>query len=189
MVRLSVTDDGLTSPLATAQCVVTARPTARLTGDTLVCDGASATLTVTFTGLAPWHLTYTRDTTRQQIIVSTSPYTFQTDSAGVYRLVTLTDASGCAASALPDSVLVQRCSPVVLAYPNPSAGILQLGSGPHTQPGTATVWNMQGQVMWQRTLAGPEFGTALAIPLPDGLYLLEVTIAGRTTRQKISVSR
>lgn len=80
-VTLAVTDDDLSAPVAAGQVLVNARPTATLTGDTILCEG-SARFQVALTGAAPWQLRYATGDGVHQVSISASPFAFTTDSTG-----------------------------------------------------------------------------------------------------------
>ncbi|GGG60108.1 FG-GAP-like repeat-containing protein [Hymenobacter glacieicola] len=188
-VRLAVSDDGLAAPLATTQLLVNPRPTATLTGDSIICDGP-ARMAVALTGAAPWQLRYETGEGVKQLSVATSPFSFTTDSTGVSRVLSLTDASGCAALSTGDSIRVQRCVQALRPFPNPSSGSVYLGLSARPGPGgMVRVWNLQGQLVWEQALTGPALGQALELPLPSGLYHLQLETALQTTRTKLMINR
>ena len=188
-VTLAVTDDNVSAPVATGQVLVNARPTATLTGDTIVCEG-SARFQVVLTGAVPWQLRYATGDGVHQVSVSAAPYAFTTDSTGSCHVLALTDASGCAALALGDSLRVQRCVQALSTYPNPTSGTFHLGLSARPGPGgVVRVWDRQGQLVWVKELTGPEVGQALVLPLPSGLYLLQLVTPSQITRTKVLISR
>jgi len=188
-VRLAVTDDDLAAPPAIAHLLINSRPTATLSGDTLLCDGP-ANFQVGLTGAAPWLLSYSTGDGIHQVRVATSPFTFTTDSTGTSKILALTDASGCSAQATGDTIQVKRCLKTLTPYPNPTAGTLHLGLSARSGPGgVVSVWNLQGQLVWNKELTGPELGQPLTLPLPTGLYLLQLLTANQTTRTKVMINR
>lgn len=77
---------------------VTAPPTAVISGMGTICPGgnASADLTITLTGAAPWTVAYDLGGTAQvPISVPASPFLLSATQAGTYTLTGVTDNSGC----------------------------------------------------------------------------------------------
>lgn len=72
--------------------------TAAVSGSTAVCAGDSATVTVAFTGSAPWSYTY-NDGTNHTVSVSSSPYIFKVAPASTQTVtsVSVTDNNNCSA--------------------------------------------------------------------------------------------
>jgi len=77
--------------------VVVNAPTAILSGSTIICVGSSATLSVAFTGNAPWSFSYTDGVTPVTITnINLTPYTFTVSPTATttYSLVSMNDANG-----------------------------------------------------------------------------------------------
>ncbi|MFN0217127.1 MAG: gliding motility-associated C-terminal domain-containing protein [Saprospiraceae bacterium] len=72
----SVTSNGCTGTASgTHIAIVTALPTAFITGSPVICAGQNATIPITFTGSAPWTFVYSIDGIDQpEITTSSSPY-------------------------------------------------------------------------------------------------------------------
>ena len=69
-------------------------PTATISGGGTICSNQSATLQVDFTGQGPWRFTYSNGTQNFTINnVTNSPYTFNTNVAGTYTLVSVRNAT------------------------------------------------------------------------------------------------
>ncbi len=74
------------------------RPTAEISGSQTICDGATANLTIEFTGEAPFSVTYTdghTPTTVNNILSSPYPFGVTPSSTTTYTLVDVSDANGC----------------------------------------------------------------------------------------------
>ena len=64
------------SATASVTVNVNSRPTGRISGTKVICEGASTTLDIILTGLAPWKLQYTDGTTTFTVNnILTSPHT------------------------------------------------------------------------------------------------------------------
>ncbi len=71
-------------------------PTASISGDATICDDGSTTeISVVLTGTQPWSITYQRDGGNDvtQSGITTSPYTFNVSTAGVYMISAVNDAN------------------------------------------------------------------------------------------------
>ncbi|MFZ4680436.1 MAG: beta strand repeat-containing protein, partial [Flavobacterium sp.] len=91
--------NGCSSPSDSVLVTVSPKPTSVISGSQSVCNGATASLSVALTGVAPWSLTYTNGTTSTTVTgILTSPYTFTTPAISTTTTYTI--------SALSDS----RCS-------------------------------------------------------------------------------
>jgi gliding motility-associated-like protein len=67
-------------------------PSATMSGGGMICSGASSTVTVSFTGTAPWTFTYSNGTVSNTVSgVAASPYTITTGTAGNYSLISVSD--------------------------------------------------------------------------------------------------
>lgn len=73
---------------------VNQRPTAEIGPSQTICNGGTATFSVTLTGTAPWNLTYSNGTTQTTVITSTNPYVFSVNnitSNQIYTIIALSD--------------------------------------------------------------------------------------------------
>ena len=98
--RRIVTSNGCTSTSPVVFIRVNARPTSNVTGSTTICNGQSATVSVTFTGTAPWNVSYTYGSTSGTFSTSLNPYTASVNpnTTTTYAITALTDAN-CSAIA------------------------------------------------------------------------------------------
>jgi hypothetical protein len=96
---LTTSFNGCSSPSDDVIVTVSPKPTSVISGSQSVCNGATASVSVALTGVAPWSLTYTNGTTSTTVTgILTSPYTFTTPAISTTTTYTI--------SALSDS----RCS-------------------------------------------------------------------------------
>ena len=113
---------------------VNPRPTAVVSGSTTICNGSSATVSVTLTGTGPWNLTYTSGTTPVSVTgITASPYTFSVSpSATTTYTVTAVSDAGCTGQAgdITGSALIT-------VSPRPTAMVS--GSSAICDGGTTTV--------------------------------------------------
>jgi hypothetical protein len=92
---LSVADTNYTSGTVSGSAVIAYYPssTARLTGSAQICqDGPATTMSIDFTGTAPWTFTLrkaTKDTVYNNI--TRDPYSFSAKQPGTYRIISLHD--------------------------------------------------------------------------------------------------
>lgn len=109
----------VTSPTATSNAItmtVYPTPVATISGNAAICNGASTTLSVDFTGTGPWEITTQRNGTEPVTVtnISVNPYTFDVSAAGTYTISAFNDAV-CTGTA--------SGSAVVTVIPLPTAGI------------------------------------------------------------------
>lgn len=70
--------------------------TATISGDATICSGTSATISVALTGTSPWLVTIAVDGVDQAAVTAnSSPYTFTTDTAGVYTVSSIIGYNNC----------------------------------------------------------------------------------------------
>ncbi|AXB55749.1 T9SS sorting signal type C domain-containing protein [Flavobacterium fluviale] len=77
------------------------RPTAAVSGSTTICSGESTTISVAFTGTAPWNISYTYGATSGSFSTSLNPYTVSVNptSTTTYAITALSDANCTAVAA------------------------------------------------------------------------------------------
>jgi gliding motility-associated-like protein len=123
------------------------RPTAVLSGTTTICNGQSATLTVNFTGVAPWSITYTDGGVPVTINnINANPYTFSVSPA-----VTKTYSLAAASDSKCTSIAADLSgNPVVTVAPRPTAVISGTNTICNGQPATLTV-TLTGGPPWSIT--------------------------------------
>lgn len=91
-----VGNPGACSGQTTTTVSVNPMPTAMVSGGGNICNNgvATATVTITLTGTAPWDITYTNGATSTTVNgINTSPYTFTTSNAGIYTVTSIDDAN------------------------------------------------------------------------------------------------
>ncbi len=92
-------------------------PTAILSGSGDICAGSadSVDLTIILTGIGPWDLAYTLNTTdTTNLMVSSSPYTLTVSEPGTYELVSLSGNGGCDGSASGTGTVVENPLPTAI---------------------------------------------------------------------------
>jgi hypothetical protein len=83
--------------------IVNLLPSLTMIGSASICQGSSAKLTISFTGSAPWELTYS-DGAGQYSITSSSPvYSLSVSKGGIYKGLTLVDNLNCPVTDLPST--------------------------------------------------------------------------------------
>ncbi|WP_141248497.1 DUF642 domain-containing protein, partial [Flavobacterium sp. ACN6] len=110
--RRTVTSNGCSNTSAVVLVKVNPRPTAAVSGTTIICNGASATVSVAFTGTAPWNISYTYGAISGTFSTSANPYTVSVSptSTTTYAITALSDANctAVAASITGNAVITVR---------------------------------------------------------------------------------
>ncbi|MCK4662341.1 MAG: immunoglobulin domain-containing protein [Bacteroidales bacterium] len=72
-------------------------PTATISGDATICSGSNTNLTITFTGVSPYDVTYTDGTIPVTLLGVVSPHIFAVNPAinTTYTITSVTDANNC----------------------------------------------------------------------------------------------
>ncbi len=133
------------SPCTPSGCVnvtvtVNPRPTSSISGTKTVCNGQSATISISLTGTAPWNLTYTDGSISTPVTnVTISPYTFSITPASPksFSVTALSDTKCTAQSGdMTGSAVITinpNCQVVTLTQPDPivtvPAGNIPICSG------------------------------------------------------------
>ncbi|MES2560747.1 MAG: hypothetical protein V4590_13460 [Bacteroidota bacterium] len=100
-------------------------PTVALSGTDSICINSATTsfnLTMTFTGVSPWDVSYTEDGTTRTVSTSSNPYTFNSQvytASGVksYSINSVTSRLGC--------VGTNSGSAAVTVFPKPSTSAIR----------------------------------------------------------------
>lgn len=100
-------------------------PTVALSGTDSICLNSATTsfhLTMTFTGVSPWDVSYTEDGTTRTVTTSTNPYTFNsqvytTSGTKAYTINSVTSRLGC--------VGTKSGSAAVTVFPKPSTSAIR----------------------------------------------------------------
>ncbi|MEI6410795.1 MAG: choice-of-anchor L domain-containing protein, partial [Bacteroidota bacterium] len=94
---VTVTDHCGTTATAQSTVSINPSPTAALSGSGVFCAGVSnpINLTVNFTGVGPWDLTYNAAGNQTTTTFNTSPGTIIATDPGNYNLVSVVSANGC----------------------------------------------------------------------------------------------
>ena len=108
--------DGCAGPATEYTIVVHPLATATLSGGKTACYGATTTLSVNLTGVAPWTITYTDGVTPVTINgIGTSTYTFNvtSNSTRTYTITSLTDALSCSNTGTGSAIVVQPAAAII----------------------------------------------------------------------------
>jgi len=94
-----IVQDGSCEPDTSNRITVTVHPpsTAKLSGDTIICNGSAATLKVEFTGVSPWDFELENDIDTIPITgITANPYEFNVSPSLItdYSLVAMVDGNG-----------------------------------------------------------------------------------------------
>lgn len=152
--------------------VVRPLPTAVISGGGTICEGGSASLTVDFTGTAPFTLTYAINGVNQPpVVTSDDPYTLVATVAGTYTIASVEDASGCSNTGFGSSFISY--------YPKPT-GIIS---------GDATICGGQSATLTMTFTGTPPYTftysdgtTPFTVPnFPSSVYTIPVSPAATTT--------
>ncbi len=100
---------------------VCSNPTATISGTQAICPSQSATLSVAFTGVAPYTFVYSNGTTNTSITTSSNPYPFTVTPtvATTYSIVSMTDATCSGSGSGSATVSFTNPQPVSLNPFNP----------------------------------------------------------------------
>ena len=94
LIRITSVSDAYCSSNLDVSYTMSPRPpvAAQLTGPEVICEGGTAILEISFTGMAPWTVVYSDGTTETEIITNQSPILIEASSPGSYSLVSFSDA-------------------------------------------------------------------------------------------------
>lgn len=99
------------SNTATGTVTVNNPPTASISGSNSICSGQTTPISVSLTGTAPWSITYTNGATSNTVSsIASSPYVFNTGTAGTYTLTAVNDAS-CSGTVSGSAVVTVATAP------------------------------------------------------------------------------
>jgi len=106
-ISLQVTYDGDTSSYIVKNIHVRPKPDGRLSGDTIISAGNAANLYLELIGTPPFIIDYTNGSFSNSIQTGNDRDTIEIYSAKTYRIINITDSTGCSSGALEDSVVVK----------------------------------------------------------------------------------
>jgi hypothetical protein len=98
------------------------QPSATITGEFEICEGASTNIPVTLTGTSPWTITYQHNIDEPVTVdfITQNPYLLKVSKDGSYSIEEVTDGNDCAGSG---SGLAE-----ITVNPAPDVNILNLGT-------------------------------------------------------------
>lgn len=168
-------------------------PTATLAGSVTLTPGASASLTLTFTGDGPWQGMLSDGTSFSSTI---SPLTLavQPAKSTVYSVASVSNSCGQGSSLGQAAVTVllptgtETLSDARLrVYPNPAHDVLYIELNAQTQkPVSLSLMDTQGRQVFQKQLGIiATLNEAILMPQAPGTYLLTVQYGDNTLTRKI----
>ncbi len=137
----SVSDAYCTGTSMTGQAIVAVNelPTSDISGSSTICQGTTTPLSIAFTGITPWNLTYTDGTTPTDIITSANPYTFNVSDAGTYQVTSVSDANCTGTSMTGQAIVaVDELSVSNFTY---TVNLLQVTFTNNSQNATSYLWD------------------------------------------------
>jgi gliding motility-associated-like protein len=85
---------GCAGPAEIYTITVNPAPSATVSGGGTVCNGASATINISLSGVAPWNVTYTNGSTSNSVTgIMMSAFAFNTPDPGTYTVTAISDAN------------------------------------------------------------------------------------------------
>lgn len=193
--RLRARARGISYTELVASDAITIRPapTATLTGSSTIVQGVPASLTLTFTGDAPWQGTLTDGTAYS---ATTSPTTLSVSPSRTttYGIASLRNGCGTGTSTGQGTVMVLLPTETeafaggqVQLFPNPTKDNVQLKlTTAQTNPISLVLRDVQGQTIYQQQF-GPTTTLTTTIPISaaTGTYLLSITVGTQTITRKV----
>jgi len=88
------------------EVVVNSDPAGSVTGTATICADELTDISLFFTGVAPWSVSYTDGTNSYSITTSSNPYVFSTNIPGTYEITSLVDAEGCVGSNFGNTAVI-----------------------------------------------------------------------------------
>ena len=154
-------------------------PTARISGQGMICKGNSLGLTIDFTGLGPYIFTYAiNGVTQVPINTLSDPYTLNATQEGTYTIVSVSDAIGCSNTG-NESALVSH-------FPSPT-GVIAGGTEICRDSSTVISMVFTGTSPFTFTYSG---GTAPVTVLnyPNSVYTVNVSPDVTSTYTLVSLT-
>lgn len=142
-------------------------PTATISGSGIICAGQSATLSIAFTGTAPWSITFTDGTTSGTLTnIVANPFTFSVTPVGTqvktYTISSVSDFNGCSNSGLSGAVITIR--PTMTASTAGQSQTVCWGTGAATLTATpATGAGNAFTYQWQQSIDSDDWTDTTAI--------------------------
>jgi gliding motility-associated-like protein len=140
-----------------------------MSGGGTICAGSTATVSVSFSGTAPWSIIYSDGTTNTPVSgINTSPYTFTTGTSGSYSLLSVSDAN-CTGSASGNATVTVNPGPSITV----NSPVICEGS---TTAITASPSTAGGSYAWMP--GGATTQTISVSPLTTTSYTVTYTLSG-----------
>ncbi|MCK4922367.1 MAG: T9SS type A sorting domain-containing protein [Bacteroidales bacterium] len=148
-------------------------PTSELTGDTFICTGSTADISIAFTGIAPWTYTYTKDNVDQTTITTTNnPYILKVSEAGNYAVTSLI-GGGCTGTSFTGSVEITE-KPLPTATITNGNGQIVIDYGETTDLNVA----LTGLAPWDITYTVDDLNPTTINNIIESTYSLTASDAG-----------
>ncbi len=176
---VSITDQGATCDAiaseisGSAEITVNESPTAVISGTTTICNGESTDLSISFTGVAPWDVTYNDGSTDISLTgITSNPYTFSVNPASntTYTLVAVDDAI---CSAVPADLTGSAAITVNTRPTGEIVGDAEICNGESTD----ITFNLTGLSPWDLTYND---GTDHTITVNSSPFVLTVSPSSTT---------
>jgi gliding motility-associated-like protein len=107
--------DAYCSNTASGTVIITVNPlpSATISGGGIICaDGSTAQIDIIANGSAPFNVVYSDGFNNVALNGTSSPYNFQTNTAGAYTLNSITDVNGCAGNVSGVAIVVVNPLPI-----------------------------------------------------------------------------
>ncbi len=179
--------------IPSAAFAINSLPTATLSGSSTVLLGESASVTVAFTGDAPWRGTLS-DGTAFSATASPTTLTFNPLRTEVYTIQTVENScgKGSASGGALITVLLPTATQATTdsrlrAYPNPTRDVLYVEiTLTQRQPVSLQLTNTQGQTVYQKQMGLVQaVNESIKLPAVAGTYLLTAQIGNETLTRKV----
>jgi hypothetical protein len=188
--------NGCSSPSDSVLVTVSPKPTSVISGTQSVCNGATATVSVTLTGVAPWNLTYTNGSTSTNVTgILTSPYTFTTPAISASTTYTISALSDSRCSSGPadrtGSAVISLITPPTVTFAASAASVcFNFASQTTTLAYSATTGSPATySVIWGAGYTPSGFVTMTDAPFPAGASgTINVTVPGGADNSVINTA-
>jgi len=152
---------------STINITINPLPSSLITGDTSICSGDSADITIELEGAPGFTFNYTNNSGQfRSVNTSDTIYKFKTNTSGIYEVISLTDTNGCFAKNMDgDATVVINPLPIPNISPKSPATIckessIQLngnpvfGAAPYTHQWTGDTTLLSSSIIQQPVFSG-----------------------------------